>query len=60
MVRKQLIEKSRNDDCTLYIMLNCDEYGAGWYFGYQYPNCIDIAPFTEVNIKFTDIFKGVN
>ena len=56
-LERQIIEKGRNEECSLFLMLNCDEFGAGWYLGYQYANAIDICPFSNKRIKFDEVFK---
>ena len=56
-IRMQLIEKSRNDDCEIYMMLDCDTYGGGWYFGYKYPDSLDITPFEKLDKSFKEVFR---
>lgn len=58
IVRRELIEKSRNEDCTLYIMLETDDVNGGWHFGYKYPNDIGIYPFTKTKLTFKDVYGG--
>lgn len=57
-VRRELIEKSRNEDCRLYIMLETDGENRSWHFGYKYPNDDSVYPFVENKMTYKELFGG--
>lgn len=57
-VRRELIEKSRNQDCKLFLMLETDGEHRNWHFGYQYPDDLGIYPFIENKITYKELFGG--